>query len=68
MKLTTNSLVSLALAISASAAPLLDASVVATTEANAIQERGIEKRDVTCMNRGPTVGFSLDHVSENLLM
>jgi hypothetical protein len=69
MKLTTNSLVSLALAISASAAPVLDASSVATTEANAIWERSLEKRDeVLCMNRGPKVGFSLGHVSQDLLM
>jgi hypothetical protein len=68
MKLTTKSLVSLTLVISASAAPVLDASSVATTEANAIWERSLEKRDVTCMNRGPKVGFSLGHVSQDLLM
>jgi hypothetical protein len=59
MKLTTNAFISLAFAISASAAPLADAAVVAATEADAIRERSLEKRDVICLNRGPKVGPSL---------
>jgi hypothetical protein len=67
MKLTTNAFISLAFAISASAAPLADAAVVAATEADAIRERSLEKRDVICLNRGPKVGPSLTQVGGSLL-
>jgi hypothetical protein len=64
MKLTKNALISLALAISASAAPIADAAVVTATEADAIRERSLEKR----LNTGPKVGFSLTQVGGSSLI
>jgi hypothetical protein len=68
MKLTTNALISLALAISAQAAPLADAAVVAASKTDAVKESSLEKRDVLCLNRGPKVGFSLAQVDGSLLI
>jgi hypothetical protein len=68
MKLTKNALIRLALAISASAAPIADAAVVTATEADAIRERSLEKRGVFCLNTGPKVGFSLTQVGGSSLI
>jgi hypothetical protein len=67
MKLTKNGFISLALAIPASAAPVADPAVVTATEADAIRERSLEKRDVYCSNTGPKVGFSLTQFVESSL-